>query len=226
MRQQGEYTINNSVQVVWLALNDPATLQAAMPGCESLQQLDEETLKASVRAKVGPVNAVFQVNLSLSQVQAPHSYTLNGEIKGGAGVAKGTAHVQLEALSQDAARPSTRLVYEVQASVGGKLAQIGSRLIDSAAKKMADDFFAAFSEACMQADETPGGATQEVEAQQAAKPNPNQAQEQTQEQEPVLDDNTSSSLSNGQPKQRASDGIGFIWITAFVVLILAMVLAL
>ena len=144
MQQQGEYTINGSVERIWQALNDADALKASIPGCQSIEQVDAENLKATVRAKVGPVNAAFKVTIALTDVNAPYSYTLNGEVRGGAGVAKGNAQVQLEALPQSPSEPDTgprtRLSYQVQASVGGKLAQVGSRLIDGAAKKMADDF--------------------------------------------------------------------------------------
>ena len=205
MQQQGEYTIEGSVETVWQALNDADALKASIPGCQSIEQVDAKNLKATVRAKVGPVNAVFQVTLALTDVNAPYSYTLNGEVKGGAGVAKGNARVQLEALAdiptETHVGPRTRLSYQVQASVGGKLAQVGSRLIDGAAKKMADDFFAAFSEAFMQDDSAQN--TQDALAE---------APRQETEAE--------------TPAERAKDGTGFIWITAFVVLIIAMVLAL
>jgi hypothetical protein len=141
----------------------------------------------------------------LTDVKAPYSYTLNGEVRGGAGVAKGTAQVQLEALPENPtetyAGPRTRLSYQVQASVGGKLAQVGSRLIDGAAKKMSDDFFAAFSEAFMQNDTAQGTQGAQADA----------SQEKSEAETPV---------------ERAKDGTSFIWITAFVVLITAMVLAL
>ena len=206
MQQQGEHTINTDLESVWQALNNPAILEASIPGCESFEQIDAENLKASVRAKVGPVNAVFQVTLALSNVQAPNRYRLNGEVKGGAGVAKGHADVDLEPLPDSPNGASTRLVYKVEASVGGKLAQIGSRLIDGAAKKMADDFFASFSEACMQDKQKQDGSAAEVATAETAA-----AQQSTQDTPPV---------------KRADDGNGFIWATAFVVLILAMVLAL
>ena len=206
MQQQGEHTINTDLESVWQALNNPAMLEASIPGCESFEQIDAENLKASVRAKVGPVNAVFQVTLALSNVQAPNRYRLNGEVKGGAGVAKGHADVDLEPLPDSPNGASTRLVYKVEASVGGKLAQIGSRLIDGAAKKMADDFFASFSEACMQDKQKQDGSAAEVATAETAA-----AQQSTQDTPPV---------------KRADDGNGFIWATAFVVLILAMVLAL
>ncbi|MEC9132330.1 MAG: carbon monoxide dehydrogenase subunit G, partial [Pseudomonadota bacterium] len=125
MQQQGEHTINTDLKSVWQALNNPSMLKASIPGCESFEQIDAENLKASVRAKVGPVNAVFQVTLALSNVQAPNRYRLNGEVKGGAGVAKGHADVNLEPLPGSPNGAATRLVYQVEASVGGKLAQIG-----------------------------------------------------------------------------------------------------
>ena len=207
MQQQGEYTIGTDLDSVWQALNDPATLQASIPGCESLQQIDAQHLQASVRAKVGPVNAVFQVTLALTNVQAPNRYTLNGEVKGGAGVAKGHADVNLEALPDSPDGASTRLVYKVEASVGGKLAQIGSRLIDGAAKKMANDFFASFSEACMNGNQELESASEEGPPAQA-----------TDAPQPPAQDKPSV--------ERAKDGTGFIWATALVVLVLAMVLAL
>ena len=207
MQQQGEHTIKTDLESVWRALNDPAMLKASIPGCESFEQIDAENLKASVRAKVGPVNAVFQVTLALSNVQAPNSYRLNGEVKGGAGVAKGYADVNLEPLPANLNGAATRLVYQVEASVGGKLAQIGSRLIDGAAKKMADDFFASFSEACMQDKQKHDSASAEAATAETAAT----AQQPEQDKTPV---------------ERANDGNGFIWATAFVVLILAMVLAL
>ncbi len=208
MQQQGEYTINGSVDSIWQALNDPDALRASIPGCQSIEQVDEENFKATVRAKVGPVNAAFQVTLVLTDVKAPYSYALNGEVRGGAGIAKGTAQVQLEALPENPtepyAGPRTRLSYQVQASVGGKLAQVGSRLIDGAAKKMSDDFFAAFCKAFMQNDTAQG--SQGTQGAQA-----DASQEKSEAETPV---------------ERAQDGTSFIWVTAFVVLITAMVLAL
>ena len=206
MQQRGEYTIGANLNTVWRALNDPATLQASIPGCESLERIDAQHLQASVRAEVGPVNAVFQVALALTNVQAPNSYTLNGDAKGVAGAAKGHADVNLEALSDGPDGAATRLVYQVEASVGGKLAQIGSRFIDGAAQKIADDFFDSFSEACVRKNQEQDGASTEAPAAEAAA-----ARHPTQDKPPVA---------------RATDGTGFIWATAFVVLILAMVLAL
>lgn len=206
MQQQGEYRINGDLQAVWDGLNNPELLGASIPGCESIEQIDPLNLQTSVRAKVGPVNALFKAALTLSDVDAPNSYTLSGEVKGGAGVAKGQAQVQLQALPESSDGPNTLLTYQVQASVGGKLAQVGSRLVDGAAAKMADEFFAGFSQNFGQ------GKIEAAENVGAAGTNsptaPNDAEE------------------NQELPQRAQDGTGFIWITAFVVLITAMVLAL
>ena len=127
---------------VWQALNDPEILKASVPGCESLERVDGDTFRASVAAKVGPVSAKFAGRLQLLDVDPPNGYRLKFEGQGGgAGFANGEAKVALS----DAPDDQTSLSYVVKASVGGKLAQIGNRLVDSAAKKLADDFFARFS---------------------------------------------------------------------------------
>jgi uncharacterized protein len=127
---------------VWQALNDPETLKASVPGCESLERVDDQTFRATVAAKVGPVSAKFTGKLQLLDVDPPNGYRLKFEGQGGgAGFANGEARVSLS----DAPDHQTSLAYAVKATVGGKLAQIGSRLIDATAKKLADDFFARFS---------------------------------------------------------------------------------
>ena len=127
---------------VWQALNDPETLKASVPGCESLERVDDDTFKATVAAKVGPVSAKFSGKLQLLDIDPPNGYRLKFEGQGGgAGFANGEARVTLT----DAPDDQTSLAYVVKATVGGKLAQIGNRLVDSAAKKLADDFFARFS---------------------------------------------------------------------------------
>lgn len=142
MKLTGEYTIPAPRQAVWDALNTPAVLQASIPGCESLEVTAENEFTAKVTAKVGPVKAKFKGKITLSDLVPPESYLITGEGQGGAaGFAKGGATVRL---TQDG--DNTILTYEVEATVGGKLAQIGQRLIDSAAKKMADDFFRTFIE--------------------------------------------------------------------------------
>jgi carbon monoxide dehydrogenase subunit G len=142
MEMSGEYRIEASRDAVWAALNDPEVLRQAIPGCEEIDQVSDTELAAKVKAKVGPVSAKFTGNVTLSDLDPPNGYTISGEGKGGpAGFAKGGAKVRLEA---DGA--ATILHYEVTAQVGGKLAQIGSRLIDATARKMAGDFFATFAE--------------------------------------------------------------------------------
>ncbi|MCB9930713.1 MAG: carbon monoxide dehydrogenase subunit G [Alphaproteobacteria bacterium] len=141
MDMSGEYRIPASRQTVWEALNDPEILKAAIPGCEELTAEGETGFAAKVRAKVGPVSARFSGKVQLLDLDPPNGYRIEGEGTGGAaGFAKGGASVQL---AEDGGE--TVLTYQANASVGGKLAQIGSRLIDGAAKKMADDFFAKFS---------------------------------------------------------------------------------
>ncbi len=142
MQMSGEYRIEASRDAVWAALNDPEVLKQAIPGCQEIEKASDTEFAAKVKVKLGPVSAKFTGNVTLSDLDPPNGYTISGEGKGGpAGFAKGGAKVRLEA---DGA--ATVLHYEVTAQVGGKLAQIGSRLIDATAKKMAGDFFAKFAE--------------------------------------------------------------------------------
>lgn len=141
MEQAGEYQIAASRDVVWAALNDPEVLKRCIDGCQSMEQTSETTFATAVKAKIGPVSALFKADLELQDINPPTSYTIQANAKGGAaGFGKGTAGVALED-----ANGGTLLTYTVNANVGGKLAQIGSRLIDGAARKMADDFFARFA---------------------------------------------------------------------------------
>lgn len=128
-------------QAVWAALNDPQVLKACIPGCEELTGTPEEGFEATVKQKVGPVRATFKGGVTLSDVVPGEGYTIAGEGKGGvAGFAKGAAKVHLA----DHAEGGTELTYDVEAKVGGKIAQLGSRLVDSFATKMADQFFERF----------------------------------------------------------------------------------
>lgn len=160
MDQQGEYRIPATQADVWQALNDPAVLARCIPGCQSMEKTDDTHFSARVKAKVGPVSATFEVLLELADVQAPSSYRIDGQVKGGpAGFGKGGARVALEAVSA----AETRLTYQVEASIGGKLAQVGSRLIDAATRKMADEFFQAFcNEVGQPLPATTGGETEVV----------------------------------------------------------------
>jgi len=129
--------------VVWAALNDPDVLKDSLPGCESLERIDESTWKATVAARVGPVSARFSGTMKIVESNPPDGYTLRFEGQGGAaGFANGDAKVTLTPAENNA----TTLSYDVKAQVGGKIAQIGSRLIDGAAAKIADEFFGRFSQ--------------------------------------------------------------------------------
>ena len=137
MDMKGEYRIAARREEVWALINDPAVLRACIPGCDSLEGTPETGFAARVTTKIGPVKATFAGNVALSNVNAPESLTISGEGKGGvAGFAKGGADVHL---AEDGAQ--TVLTYLAKAQVGGKLAQLGARLIDSTAKKLADEFF-------------------------------------------------------------------------------------
>lgn len=143
MELTGSRQIAADRAAVWAALNDPEVLKASIPGCQELKGSPEEGFTATVKQKVGPVSATFNGAVELSNVQPGESYTITGEGKGGAaGFAKGGADVKLEDVEG-----GTLLTYAVKANVGGKLAQLGSRLIDGFAKKMADQFFENFQKA-------------------------------------------------------------------------------
>lgn len=142
MEMTGEQLIPAPQRDTWDALNDPEVLKACVPGCESITRVHDNEFHVLMVARVGPVSAKFRGRLTLFDIKAPDSYSLAFEGQGGAaGFAKGAAQVKLapEATSK------TRLAYEVKANVGGKLAQIGSRLVDAAAKKVADEFFQNFT---------------------------------------------------------------------------------
>lgn len=142
MELKGEYRIPAPRDQVWAMLNDAAVLRDCIPGCETLEGSPAEGFSARVTTKVGPVKATFNGSVTLSNINPPESYTISGEGKGGvAGFAKGGADVHLATDGAD-----TVLTYVANAQVGGKLAQLGSRLIDSTAKKLADQFFACFAE--------------------------------------------------------------------------------
>jgi carbon monoxide dehydrogenase subunit G len=185
VQQTGEFRIAAAREAVWRALNDPDVLKQCIDGCQDMAKLGDDAYTATVKAKVGPVSATFSADLTLADLNPPASYTLNAAVKGGAaGFGKGVARVSL---SDDGG--ATVLRYEVEGNVGGKLAQIGSRLIDAAARKMADDFFRRFGEVV-----APGGTEQVVAPKPAA----------------------------GGYERR---GQLLIWAIAFIVLILAIVLA-
>ena len=161
MELKGEYRIPAPRERVWALLNDPAVLRECIPGCDSLEATPDGGFAAQVTTKIGPVKATFQGAVVLSNVSAPSGYTISGEGKGGvAGFAKGGADVHL---AEDGA--GTVLTYVANAQVGGKLAQLGSRLIDSTARKLADQFFACFARKA-------GAASDDLSAGAATEPGP------------------------------------------------------
>jgi uncharacterized protein len=169
MDMTGEFRIPAPRQKVWEALNDPDVLRQSIPGCEEIEKLSPTELQAKVTAKVGPVRARFGGKVVLSDLDPPNGYKITGEGSGGpAGFAKGGATVRV---ADDAG--GTRLSYTVEAHVGGKLAQIGSRLIDATARKMADEFFANFAQVVggpAPAPEVPGAASTPATAPSAPSP--------------------------------------------------------
>jgi carbon monoxide dehydrogenase subunit G len=143
MDMTGERRIPAPRQKVWEALNDTAMLKACIPGCDSLEKIGESDLKATAALKIGPISAKFAGKVTLSDIDPPNGYTITGEGQGGvAGFAKGGASVRLVDDGD-----GTLLTYDVKAQVGGKIAQLGARLIDATAKQMSDQFFDRFTAA-------------------------------------------------------------------------------
>ncbi|HUD51164.1 carbon monoxide dehydrogenase subunit G [Parvibaculum sp.] len=143
MEMSGEYRIPAPRETVWAALNDPQVLRDTIPGAESVDKTADDEFEAVAKAKVGPVSARFKGKVKLTDIDPPNGYTISGEGNGGAaGFAKGSAQVRL--IDDNGV---TVLSYKVNAQIGGKLAQIGQRFIDSTASKLADEFFGNFSKA-------------------------------------------------------------------------------
>src|SRR5579883_267848 len=143
MTMSGEYQLSVAREIVWEKLNDPETLKACIPGCEQLDKVSDTEFQAVATTKIGPVKAKFKGRVTLSDIDPPNGYKISGQGDGGvAGFAKGGATVKLA--PKDG---GTLLTYTVEAQIGGKLAQLGQRLINGAAKKVADDFFNQFAAA-------------------------------------------------------------------------------
>ncbi|MBJ6126103.1 SRPBCC family protein [Microvirga splendida] len=141
MTMQGEVALPADRATVWAALNDPEVLKAAIPGCQELEKISDTEFQAVAKVSVGPVKATFKGGVNLTDLDPPNGYTISGEGQGGvAGWAKGGAKVRLEDMEG-----GTKLIYDVEANVGGKIAQLGGRLINGVAKKYADEFFANFA---------------------------------------------------------------------------------
>lgn len=143
MNLTGEYRLAAPREAVWRALNDPEILRQSIPGCESVEKLSDTELTAKVTLAVGPMKAKFSGKVTLADLDPPNGYTISGEGQGGvAGFGKGKASVALEAADGGSA---TVMRYQAEAQVGGKIAQLGARLIDATAKKLADEFFGRFA---------------------------------------------------------------------------------
>jgi hypothetical protein len=164
MEMSGEYKINASREKVWAGLNNPEVLKQSIPGCDEIEQTSDTSFTTKVTAKVGPVKAKFVGAVELTDIDAPNGYRISGEGKGGAaGFAKGGANVKLEKDGD-----GTLLKYEVDAQIGGKLAQLGARLIDGTAKKMASQFFENFAEVVTDGDASESEASAEATPAAAA----------------------------------------------------------
>ena len=149
MKLSGSYQINLSKEKVWEALNDPEILKQAIPGCEEFTKNSDTEFTATATNKIGPFNASFTGDIELTDLDPPNSYKITGSGNSPVGFASGEATVKLEDNEK-----GTNLIYEVEANVGGKIAQVGSRLIDMTAKKMADVFFGKFSDLISTDDST------------------------------------------------------------------------
>ncbi|MBL41257.1 MAG: carbon monoxide dehydrogenase [Rhodospirillaceae bacterium] len=192
MEMSGEHKIKASKQEVWNNLNDPEVLKEAIPGCESIEKTSENELIATVKAKVGPVSAKFNGKVTLSNINPPSSYTISGEGQGGpAGFGKGSANVSLEEEDEN----TTILRFSATAQVGGKLAQIGTRLVDGAAKKIAGQFFENFAK-ILESDNTA-------------------------EKEDILPNDKEADTSNKRNNLKISP---FMWVSGLIIVILALIL--
>jgi len=225
MDMTGQQTIPAPRETVWEALNDPEVLKQCIPGCEEIEKTSDTGFTAKVSAKVGPVKAKFSGAVELQDLNPPISYTIAGEGKGGAaGFAKGGAKVELEEAEGGAA---TVLKYEVNASVGGKLAQIGGRLIDSTAKKYANDFFETFTKI---ASERAGGAAAEAApATDAADSTPSKSEKEKPAMAEVVDSRSEEMKRHGIPAENVYDslhwGAALTWAATVVSAILLVVTA-
>lgn len=205
MDMTGEFRIPAPRDAVWRALNDPEVLKQCIPGCETVEKTSETEFVAKVTAAVGPVKAKFGGKVTLSDIDPPNGYTISGEGQGGAaGFAKGGAKVKLV---EDAGE--TVLSYQVSAQVGGKLAQVGSRLIDGVSKKMAEEFFNRFAAqvvASLPPAEPPAETAQPAETPSAHR----------QENIPTHRQETEAPAKGGLP--------GWAWIAGIVVAVVVLLL--
>ncbi|RDD63868.1 CoxG family protein [Ferruginivarius sediminum] len=229
MEMSGEQQIAAPRQTVWEALNDPEILKQCIPGCQHIEKSGDNAFNAKVKAKVGPVNATFSGRVTLSDLNPPESYTISGEGTGGAaGFAKGGAHVKLEDQGD-----STLLKYDVDAQVGGKLAQLGQRLIKSTANKYARQFFEKFTEvvgkpeaakAPAEAEAKPEAAeaTPEPAVAESATP-PNEAAAPAEPSRPAEKPAEPAEASRPAPAEAESRGLSpAVWVGGLIVVVLVL----
>jgi carbon monoxide dehydrogenase subunit G len=208
MELQGERLLPATIDETWAALNDPSVLQRCIAGCESLEATGDAAYSAGVALKVGPVSARFKGKLQLTDIEPPRRYTIHFDGQGGvAGFGKGSADV---ALAPEGAQ--TRLGYTARAQVGGKMAQVGSRLIDAAAAKITEDFFKAFEAQLQARDDAPEGAAGEVAEGAGAEGEAPHAAGTTDRAEP---------LAAAAPAARRTPSSSFWWGLAAVVVLVA-----
>ena len=192
MKMNGEIRVPTDRETVWRALNDPEVLKECLPGCQEIEKTSETEMTATLVIKVGPVKATFAGGVTLSDLDPPNGYTISGQGQGGAaGFASGEAKVRLVADGGE-----TVVHYDVDAKVGGKLAQIGSRLIDSTAKKLSKQFFDSLAEKL--------GGGEEAEAEDAAEPEPEPAAPP--QPEPPADPSPPSPEPAAPPADAAQEG--------------------
>jgi carbon monoxide dehydrogenase subunit G len=214
----GETVIPASRETVWRALNDPEILRQSIPGCETIDKISDTEMTAKVVAKVGPVKATFTGAVHLSDLDPPNSYRISGEGKGGAaGFAKGGAVVKLT----DAEDGGTKLSYVVDAQIGGKLAQIGSRLIDATARSLAQDFFKRFGALVAPAAAAPAAAPAPVAVDTAAEAVAGDAIETPAELLTSPQGDTDAAMDAAARQTRSLPP--WIWISALVALVILIV---
>jgi hypothetical protein len=220
MEMTGEFRIPAPRQRVWQGLNDPEILKQAIPGCQTIDKVSDTEFTAKVRAKVGPVSATFGGKVNLTDLDPPKGYTISGEGSGGvAGFARGSAKVNLDEDGGEA----TVLRYEVQAHVGGKLAQIGSRLIDATSRKMAEDFFSRFVAAMSPPAEGGGDAGAQAggtAAQPARAPESSQPQSSQPASSGPQSSEFRSAAASGDMSYRLPPAVWVTGLTAIVALML------
>ena len=230
MDMTGEYRIPAPRQAVWEALNDPDVLKQAIPGCEEIEKDSPTSFTAKVTAKLGPVKARFAGAVTLTDLNPPESYTITGEGKGGAaGFAKGGAKVRL---AEDGAE--TVLTYEVNAAVGGKIAQLGGRLIDSTARKMAEQFFGKFVEivtggttepaATSAAATSPAQPAEPVEPQPAVEREPADSDRDGDDEKSPMVAALHTKMEEARTEETVTISNPYLWVGAVIVLVILLLL--